>query len=187
MRHKYLRIVCYILLAIALLIWPLSFLNIYNQTNTRVSASNWINAVIPPGKTLAVEHWDDSLPLFGQDKYTMQTLELYNPDTPEKWNKINGQLQQTDYIIIASNRLYVPLQKLTDCAKLDQYHCYTQTAAYYQKLFNGTLGFQKVAEFSVSPTIPLLNIPINDQGADESFTVYDHPKVMIFQKTTPGS
>ena len=27
-----------------------------------------------------------------------------------------------------------------------------------------------------------LNIAIDDQSADESFTVYDHPKVMIFKK-----
>lgn len=169
---------------IMFLIWPLSFLQIYTKPNTRISASKWINTVIPAGATLSIEHWDDSLPLYGQDKYNMQTLTLYDPDTTEKWQTINQQLAKTDYIIIASNRLYVPLQKLTDCKKLPPDRCYTQTADYYKKLFAGDLNFSLVAEFAVYPTIPFFNIPIDDQSADESFTVYDHPKIMIFQKNT---
>src|SRR3989344_1127415 len=176
------NIIFYLLFTILFLIWPLSFLKIYSLPNTRVLASNWINNNIPYGANIAIEHWDDSLPLFGQEKYHILTLELYNPDTPVKWQRINQQLSQADYIIIASNRLYVPLQKLTDCQKLPHFYCYKQTANYYKKLFSGELGFQKVAEFSVYPTIPILNIPINDQSADESFTVYDHPKIMIFKK-----
>lgn len=168
---------------IGLLIWPLSFITIYNHDNTRVQATNWILKNTKPGKTLAIEHWDDGLPLIGSEQYHMETLQLYNPDTIEKWQMIDQQLNAADDIIIASNRLYVPLQKLTNCATLPPFRCYRQTATYYNDLFSGKLGFRKVAEFAVYPTIPFTNITINDQGADESFTVYDHPKVMIFQKT----
>lgn len=171
-------------IAILLLIWPLSFLQIYTHENPRVQASEWIISTIPNPATIATEHWDDRLPLFGQDNYNFQELTLYDPDSVEKWEKINTQLSQTDYIIIASNRLYVPLQKLTDCTKLPADRCYPLTAQYYRKLFNNQYGFQKVAEFSNPPRIPLFNILINDQSADESFTVYDHPKVMIFKKNT---
>lgn len=167
---------------ICILIWPLSFIQIYSQNNTRVEATNWINTTIPSGKTILVEHWDDRLPLRFSENYIIEDLELYNPDTPEKWQKITSQLQRADYIIIASNRLYTPLQKLTDCEHLPVFRCYPQTTQYYQNLFSGKLGFQKVVEFSNYPHVPLLNIQINDQSADESFTVYDHPKVMIFKK-----
>ncbi|MDO8658225.1 MAG: glycosyltransferase family 39 protein [Candidatus Levybacteria bacterium] len=170
------------LILLALLAWPLSFMHIYSKPNTRVLASEWINQNIPPGATLAIEHWDDSLPLFGQQNYNILTLTLYDPDTSEKWQILNDQLLKTDYIVIASNRLHVPLQKLTDCEKLKPHPCYRETASYYKKLFSGKLGFRKVVEFENSPTIPIINILINDQGADESFTVYDHPKVLIFKK-----
>ncbi len=187
----------YLLLTI---MWPIAFMNIHTKSNTRVTASEWINKNIPPGKTLAIEHWDDGLPLFGQQRYKMVTLPLYDPDTYAKWQTINQQLATTDYIILASNRLYVPLMKLTDCKKLPVGRCYMQTAEYYKRLFSGQnvilstfdklsvnsaknpIRFQKVAEFTVSPTIPLLTIPIDDQPADESFTVYDHPKVIIFKR-----
>lgn len=169
-----------------LLVWPLSFMNIYTKPNTRVLASDWVNQNIPVNSTLAIEHWDDSLPMFGQQNYRMITLSLYDPDTPEKWQMINQELSKTDYIIIASNRLYTPLMKLINCETLPVGRCYTQTSEYYKKLFNGKLGFRKVAEFTSYPkfSFPLVKweYEINDSSADESFTVYDHPKAIIFQK-----
>ncbi len=172
------------ILFIILLAWPLSFIYIYSQPNTRVQATNWINQNIPSGKTIALEHWDDGLPLSGQQNYKVVYLPLYDPDTTQKWETINQNLQQTDYIIIASNRLYTPLQKMTNCQKLPVGRCYTQTAEYYKNLFNGSLGFQKAAEFSVLPTFTLypLRFTLDDSSSDESFTVYDHPKVIIFKR-----
>ena len=117
----------------------------------------------------------------------MQTLELYQPDTQEKWQRIQQQLAQTDYIILASNRLYIPLGKLTNCETLPQGYCYVYTAFYYKKLFDGSLGYKKIAEFTNYPTLPILNISINDDFADESFTVYDHPKIIIFKKSLEKS
>lgn len=163
-------------------VWTLSFMPIYTKPNTRVEASNWINKNIPRGSTITTEHWDDGLPIYGGQNYNIISLPLYDPDTKLKWENINSDLEKADYIIIASNRLYTPLQKLTDCEKLYPHPCYTQTSEYYKKLFNGTLGFKKVAEFTSYPTIPFLNIEINDQSADESFTVYDHPNVIIYEK-----
>ncbi len=170
---------------VILLIWPLSFMHIYTRPNTRVEATTWILNNIQSGKILAQEHWDDPVPMSVGNKYRYVVLPLYDPDTPEKWQSINLTLSQTDYIIIASNRLYTPLQKLTNCQSLPPGKCYTRTAEYYRDLFSGALGFKKVAEFTNYPTVPIFNIPINDQWADESFTVLDHPKIMIFQRINP--
>jgi len=171
-------------LVLSIFIWPLSFIHIYTKPNTRVQATEWIHANIPPGSTLAVEHWDDLLPLSGGENYIIHSLPLYDPDTSEKWQAINQTLSNTDYIIIASNRLYVPLQKLTNCKHLPPGRCYPLTARYYHQLFSEMRGFTKVAEIAVYPTIPFLNIPIIDQGADEAFTVYDHPKILIYKNVT---
>jgi hypothetical protein len=43
------------------------------------------------------------------------------------------------------------------------------------------LGFERLAEFTSYPS--LLGIRIPDQTAEESFSVYDHPRVQIFEKT----
>ncbi|MBU3957410.1 glycosyltransferase family 39 protein [Patescibacteria group bacterium] len=183
----------YYLLLASLLIWPLAFISIYSQPNTRTTTTNWINNNIPAGSVIATEHWDDGLPLGTQANYQVLALPMYDPDTPLKWQQINTILSQTQYIIIASNRLYTPLQKLTDCKKLPPGKCYQQTTEYYKHLFSGqnvTKGvrFSKVAEFTSYPRLELgppaggWNLELRDEVADESFTVYDHPKVMIFKK-----
>lgn len=174
-------LITYFLLLIALLIWPFSFLSIYSRPTTRLIATQWILENIPKGKIIAIEHWDDPLPIYGAENYTIEYLELYNYESGEKWDKINEQIKKSDYIILASNRLYVPLQKLSDCTKYPG-HCYPITTKYYQDLFSGKSEFKKIAEFSSYPTLPFLNIPITDDSADESFTVYDHPKIFIFKK-----
>lgn len=170
-----------IFIALAL-VWPISFMHIYSVSNTRTTASEWIYMNIPAGAKIAREHWEDGLPIGGPNNYEYLELPMYEPDNEQKWAKINDVLRKADYIIIASNRLYAPLMKLINCETLPPGRCYKQTAEYYQKLFTGQLGYTKVAEITVYPTIPLINYPINDFSADEVFTVYDHPKVMIFKK-----
>jgi hypothetical protein len=165
------------------LIYSFMFLNIYSVPHTRIAATEWILKNIPEGSHLAVEHWDDRVPIYDGEKYIYEEMTLYEqPDDEVKWKVLNEKLSKTDYIVIASNRLYIPLQRLNNCKIYKS--CYPLTAKYYEKLFGEKLGFKKVAEFSAYPTFQILNFKfqILDDNADESFTVYDHPKIMILKK-----
>lgn len=166
-----------ILVLVPTALWALAFVNgVYGQTHTWIKASRWIYRNIPPGSTIAVEHWDDELPkpLRGEPYpgYRHLVLPLYEEDTPEKFALIKETLRQADYIIIASNRLYRSIPRLP--------FRYPMTIRYYELLFSGKLGFEKVAEFTSYPRLGPWIIP--DDEADESFTVYDHPKPIIFRK-----
>ena len=168
-------------------VWLGAFLKIYLQPHTRVQASKWILSHVPAGSVLAVEHWDDRLPLFQAARYRYVELPLYEvPDDKHKWYLINQRLAQADYLVIASKRLSAPLTKLADCQRYKR--CYPNTAKYYQNLFLGKRGFIKVAEFDFQPTLDfgLFKITLDDNKADESFSVYDHPHVIIFKKI-PGN
>ena len=172
-----------IIMACLAVIWTFLFLTIYTKEHTRITASDWIIKNIPRSSTLAVEHWDDRLPIFNGENYIYEELALYDqPDSEEKWLNIRNKLERSDYIIIASNRLYSPIQKLSSCAMYKV--CFPISSLYYKRLFSEELGFKKVAEFTSYPNIKIGNFKfeINDDAADESFTVYDHPKVMIFKK-----
>jgi YYY domain-containing protein len=54
--------------------------------------------------------------------------------------------------------------------------------AYYRALFDGRLGFELAADFSSYPSLGPLKFP--DDRAEEVFTVYDHPRVLLFRKTS---
>ena len=194
----------YWVIGLSILAYPLSFISIYSQPHSRITASKWIYKNISPGSTLANEYWDDPLPL-NLPTYTSQyykgiMLPLYDPDSREKWNNIAKELSNIDYIILSSNRLYGSITTVPQK--------YPISTKYYQSLFDGSLGFEKVAEFTSRPNIPipflsncvtppfirygiiakktqecpLLGITFVDDYADEPFTVYDHPKVILFKK-----
>lgn len=161
--------------------WTLSFVSIYTRPHSRESASVWMLKNIPPQSLLAQEHWDDRLPLYGGERFQYIDLPLYElPDDEQKWAQINQTIQKADYIVMTSNRLYGSLPKLADCKKYKK--CYPLTAQYYANLFSEKLGYKKVVEFHSRPSF--LGIEIVDDEADESFTVYDHPKVLIYKNVS---
>jgi YYY domain-containing protein len=170
------------LVVAATFLYALAFASIYNRPNTRIAASRWMQQNIPAGSTLANEHWDDWLPIGGVDGISsygdaglFKAVEMrnYEDDNPEKLNWMVDNLTQADYVILSSNRLYDSIPRLP--------MRYPLTIRYYQLLFAGKLGYERVKEFTSYPS--LLGIQIPDQNAEESFSVYDHPRVQIFKKT----
>jgi hypothetical protein len=168
----------------------LALLNVYSQPNTRIQASLWIFAHLRPGSVLTYEQWDDALPvaidnhdpsIYRQASYndangqTQQGLDLYGDDTIAKARQLANILPTVDAITMATDRLDKSIPRLP-CR-------YPLTIHYYQLLFSGKLGFHLAAQFENHPN--LLGITLNDSGADESYSVFDHPTSRIFVRDNP--
>ena len=155
--------------------WAFAFFSIYTKEQTRITASKWMYNNIPTNSKILGEHWDDGLPItIGSDypsKYNIEQLTIYEQDNSEKINYYASKLSQADYLIINSRRLYGTLISLRDK--------YPITSNYYKLLFDGRLGYEKIKEFKSYPSI--LGFEINDDQSEETFQVYDHPKVMVFK------
>jgi len=160
---------------------------------------------------LGNEHWDDSLPvrLDGKDPFynwyrglastSDGKLHLYDEDTPQKHTQLLDWLDETDYIVLSSNRLYASIPRLPQR--------YPMTIRFYETLFSGELGFELAGEFVSYPALgpcqfPDQEIPFEPPSArysnarpcsiwlspaEEAFSVYDHPQVFIFSKTSAYS
>jgi len=157
-------------------LWALAFSSIYLKESTRITASKWIYENIKEESKILTEHWDDGLPLDlkgGKHPflYQIEQLTIYEADNQEKINYYAEKLSQADYLILNSRRLYGTLMFLEEK--------YPLTSQYYRLLFAEELGYNKVAEFSVYPS--LFNLEIKDDESEETFQVYDHPKVIIFE------
>src|SRR5258706_9557164 len=168
----------------------LALLNVYSQPNTRIQASLWIYSHIKPGSVLTYEQWDDALPVAidghdpsiyqqatypGANGQLQQGLDLYGDDTLAKAQQLANLLPTLDAITMASDRLDKSIPRLP--------MRYPLTIHYYQLLFSDQLGFHLAAQFEVRPN--LLGITLNDSGADESYSVFDHPTVRIFVRDNP--
>ncbi len=156
--------------------WANAFASIYTRPVSRIAASNWLKANVPPDAVIANEHWDDPLPFGGYKGLTSSDdglMDNYGEDGPEKRAQLQAWLDEADYIVLSSNRLYQSIPRLP--------RRYPLTTKYYEWLFDGELGFDKIQEFTSYPQ--WLGIVINDDASDEAFTVYDHPKVLIFKKS----
>ena len=170
----------YISLVIFLsLIWPLSFSQIYKKDHSRIEASKWIHKNIEAGSTILTENWDDSLPLPLENSpksFINSQITVFDMDTPQKWKKMNELLGKGEYLILSSNRGWGSITTAPEK--------YPLMSKFYEDLFQNKLEYKKIKEISSYPKFYLsgLNIQFNDSSADESFTVYDHPKVMIFKK-----
>ncbi|NLX42457.1 MAG: hypothetical protein GXY79_03160, partial [Chloroflexi bacterium] len=158
-------------------LWAFAFTGIYTRPVTRIEASRWMYENIPAGSRVTYEYWDDALPLnvdgkLGSEIFEGVRTEPYWEDIPEKREKLYQWLEQADYIVFSSNRLYGSIPRLRTR--------FPMTTRYYEAVFSGELGFELIQTFTSRPQ--LLGIEITDDNADESFTVYDHPRVSIFRK-----
>jgi len=153
------------------------------------------------GAGLANEsEWDDGLPLrvdnqdgFGGIYRPGLNFNMYWDDNPEKVERFVDIMTAADYIAISSNRQWGSLTRIPERfpmttvyyrnllgCPLDKsiYWCY---AVAKPGMFHGRLGYELVAVFQSDPALGPLRL--NTQFAEEAFTVYDHPKVLIFRKT----
>ena len=186
-------------------LWAAAMFGIYLRPATRVAASRWVYDHVPAGSILANEHWDWGLPLpvDGQNPfnglYAGFEMANYDADTPEKRAQLYNWLDRADYISLASNRLYASISRLPER--------YPLTTAYYRALFAGDLGFELVADYTSYPAIGPFRFPDQEipyplqpaaytaqsqwqlplPPAEEAFSVYDHPRVLIFKKTAAYS
>lgn len=177
---------------ISLFIWPIMFLSIYINRHTRIVASEWIYKNLPNQSVILGEEWDDPLPLWVSNQYgkffRVELLPVFWPDNKDKWKKIIDLLERGNYYVLSSNRGWGSISTVKDKYPIMSkfYDNLLNNQCFVDNFFNKKFCFRKVKEFVSYPSlkIPFTNIKIffDDQWSDEGFTVYDHPKVMIFEK-----
>lgn len=179
-KNYYFSIAQYYLLFILVMInilWAFAFINIYIQTSTKESSSIWVYQYIPSGSYILQEHWDDGIPsrldsTRDPGRYKITKQELYNIETQDKLDDLSRNLAEADYYVVASRRLSHSLPKNP--------YMYPVSSTYHEKLLSGEFGYETIAIFEVFPEI--FGVKINTHiNAEESISVYDHPRVLIMQ------
>ncbi|MDX1662814.1 MAG: phospholipid carrier-dependent glycosyltransferase [Candidatus Promineifilaceae bacterium] len=193
-------------------LYALAFVNLYTTVHPWMGASHWIYENVESGALILSEKWDDPLPSslevdgefrrhneFESDELAWLTGSGAEDDLAKLEENL-ALLAAADYVAISSNRNYGVVARLAD-------H-YPLSSQYHALLFAGALGYETVYVAGRSPEIagvalwpqrfaragvtpPDAVAAYLDQQArislgfaDESFTVYDQPLVMIFKNTS---
>ncbi|MBI3380272.1 glycosyltransferase family 39 protein [Candidatus Gottesmanbacteria bacterium] len=168
----------------------LMFMSIYTHDDSRLQASYWIYNNIPDHSYVLSETANVvDIPLgiakttnqqSTSKNYTVISFDFYHMDeNPQIFQQLLNHLEKSDFIFIPSRRIFANYPNI-----LNKYPLVTK---YYQLLFSGALGFEKVSEIYSFPQLSMGNyqLSIPDEGAEETFTVFDHPVIRIYRKIKP--
>lgn len=156
-------------------VWSAMFFTIYLRPDTRLSASEWLVENAKAESHLLYEVGDYPIlpqPLAAQSNYSIEGLRIYDSDSDAKIDEFARQLAAADYLVLASPRFY-------DTIPNSPFR-YPLTTKYYAALFDGDLGYTVCATFASKPTFG--GWQFNDDDAEETFAVFDHPTVLILEK-----
>lgn len=117
-----------------------------------------------------------------------QPLQIYWEDDPNKRGIMQRGLDNSDYLVISTNRRYDSQSRIP--------YRWPMTMRFYDALFSGSLGFELIKTFQETYQLGPLRVSdqylptytgpkwLNEFEAEEAFHVYDHPAVFIFKKTS---
>ncbi|MCX6732811.1 MAG: DUF192 domain-containing protein [Candidatus Roizmanbacteria bacterium] len=160
-----------------------AFLSIYLSPDVRFIASDWIYKNIPENSKILSETAnviDIPIPSPRSNEkaknYLLNSFNFYDLDSTKQLQlDLSRALNDADYVIVPSRRIFKNHPK----------NSYPYLANYYDQLFSGISGFEKVAEFSSYPRVELFEktiFSIPDEEAEETWTVFDHPVIRIYKK-----
>ncbi len=155
----------------------LMYFSIPANTHTSIVAAEWIHNHIPPESVILVEEWNSIVrftgPELSANRYQLISFNFYTlADNETKKQNLEAALLRADYIMLESPKVKNTVTRLAPR--------YPYSSQFYEQLTKGARGFTKVAEFASYPRLG--PITLSDVNAEETFTVFDHPTITIYQK-----
>jgi len=182
-------------------LYAAAYMNVFRQPDSRVVAARYIRRNIPKGAAVMIEPshntppmgdyfdqtdfyreyvWFDDVPHYNSS-YQVFSIDVYRrlyqprPDE-EKRAYIDSKVKNAEWIVMDDTFL-----QFYQHLPASQHGVVKQ---YYQDLFDGKLGFELDRTFKVYPS--LFGREINDDGAELTFRLFDHPRIFIFKRRSAG-
>jgi len=182
-------------------LYAAAYMNVFVKPDARLSASEYLLHRVPEGSKILVEPSHNIPPmgdyleqpdfhgdyvLWGPEAQRYDHYQLYGLDTyrylydsratpEEKRAYIERRLALADYIVIDDT--YVQFYEHLPASE------HGVVKQYYEDLFAGRLGFEMMRTFKVYPRLG--GIDINDDAAELSSRLFDHPRIFVFRRKAP--
>jgi len=145
---------------------------VYLNPDPRIASWDWLAPQLSEGEHLLIEPVDvGSAYWYTAKPVAMDVLPLLEPSSTQKSARIAGLVADGDWMIVASRRHHAVLPRLQ--AR------FPEMCGYYEALWSGRLGYEVVGRFTRRPPLPEALSP--EIWAEETFTVFDSPEVLILK------
>lgn len=145
------------------------------KPDTRVEASNWSVHTIPENSKILSEVYDLGIVPFNRYFQHITLFNFYDLDVlPERENDLSSLLNNTDYIILPSQRV--------SSVRLSHSSLYPKGNQFYKKLDDGTLGFKKIYETPCDFYCNILYLGNSLGSYEQTANVFDRPTLRIYEK-----
>lgn len=175
-RNRFLSNFLTVILLTTTVVWTGAFFSIYLHPDVRATASKWVEENTQKEAIFLLEGGNMvDIPINGG--FRKISLDFYAlEESSQTRSKIAQGLEESEYFLVQSRRVFMNHMRLPDQ--------FPKTANFYNSLFNGSLGFELIKQFDSYPQLGLFGytIKLPDEGAEETWSVFDHPVIRIFQK-----
>lgn len=162
-------------------------LDMMSAPHPRVEASAYIWNTYPRGSTVLNETpWDETLPVpvrlkgdkdarwpFAEGAYKLALLDIQEPDNSSKAEFIARRLADADVLVLSSQRFATNMIRLKSHFPL--------SARFYRGLNDGSICMALTKEFRHDLLLAGF-LTLDDSWLQESWYIYDHPVVRIYEK-----
>jgi len=158
-------------------LYSFAFFSLYLRPDVRIKATSWLKERLTPGSFILTESGNMlEVPLNGD--FQKISFDFYHLDEQQELqHRLADFLVKSDFFIIQSRRIFINHQRLANQ--------FPKTNKFYELLFSGRLGFKKIKEFNSYPQLSIFGFRffVPDERAEETWSVFDHPVIRIYQKT----
>ncbi|MEW6238794.1 MAG: DUF2298 domain-containing protein [Candidatus Omnitrophota bacterium] len=157
------------------LIYGRAYVGIYDQPHTLVTAGRWMQEHMRPGSHVTQQSWDEGITGVHTEWSDMIFLHDRNAEESNPLGRVDYYTQilnKNDYIVLQSKRGYGSTMRNPDQ--------YPVTNKLLRALFAEQLGF-RIAKVITNPP-HFLGWAFRTDEEDETARIYDHPKIVIFEK-----
>ncbi len=140
--------------------------DVYGSTHTMTEFHDWWRANYA-GKGYAAQSWDELGPTNGRDRLNLHA----DRDSPQKLRIQLANITKSDAIALASKRAYGTTFRWPER--------FGNTNTLFRLMFAEQIGFKVAKVFDRTVNIGPWKLYADDE--DESFKVYDHPKIVVWE------
>lgn len=177
--YQYTNVLVFVAIFLVSIVFSLSyFITTHAKADTRIEASLWAKNHTPKDAKIISEVYDLGITPFNSYLSNIKLFNFYELDDPfitmEKKKELTDLIAQSDFIILPSQRIFK--------IRMINKQKFKEGNEFYQKLFNGTLGFKKIYQTPCDIFCEVVYLGNPVFIFEETVNVFDRPTVYIFEK-----